>query len=285
MAIAAPPDESARVIIHLWPVRLRVLLITHFGLAVLATGASMAWQDKSFVGILFVSVLVGQSCLLGAWLALGNTSLWARTVIVFLGASCLEAQFALVLWCENGGRSGWTTMILPTALMFIAGPVFATAGPLLIARLQKARLQLITAQDPAAVSEGLQFSVRDLLLLMTLVAILLKTGQVVRGYRGGAAETAYTMIIMGLLSLCLTAPALAMVWATLGQQRPQRRMAIAMVLSLFSGLTASYFTEVSWEWDSEALWEILAAVIMVATLVGSSLLVIRSLGCRLVRAD
>jgi len=277
--MAIQSDESVHGI-RSWPIRLHLLLAMHFVVTLLATWTASASPDEP-QAIIAMAVLEAQSCLLAVWLALGRASLLCRSTLVFMGVICLAALLAFAVWYANGRGSPFANF-LPVSLSLVAVPTLGTAGSLLVMRQQKAGLQLIAAHDRAPVSEGLQFNVRHLLLLMTFVAILLGVGRVARSYLGGTVVPFRTVILVGLISLCWIAATLAIVWAAFGVRRPHERMAVAIVLSLFAGLLFPFFQGVPWGlW--RVLWRAPAGAVTVAMIIACSLLVVRSLGYRLIR--
>jgi len=274
-------DESVHGVCS-GPVRLHLLLAMHIVVVLLLTWTASASPDGP-QAIITMAVFVAQSCLMGVWLVLGQASRLYRGTFVSMGVIGLATLLAFVVWYANGRRSPLAS-VLPVALSLVAVPAFGTAGSLLAVHRQKGALLVIKAHDRAPVSEGLQFSVRHLLLLMSVVAILLGVGRVARSYFGGTVAPFRAVILVGLISLCWIAPTLAIVSAAFAIRRPRERMIVALVLSFFAGLLFSYCQGVPWGlW--RVLWRVPTAFVTAAMIVACSLLVVRSLGYRLIRVS
>ena len=159
----------------------------------------------------------------------------------------------------------------------------AVAAVLLVVRGWKAHLVGHGSELLATAVEGLQFSIRHLLLLTTTVAVLLVMAQ------GGGLflknmPGLRTAVLIGMLTLCFIAMTLAAVWAGLGVGRPTERIVVVMLLAFFTGvllLSVEGFEEDTMSWQ-RAL-RVTTIMVLIAAVVTASLLVVRSHGYRLVR--
>ena len=261
-----------------WQFSLRSLVIVHvvawfIGLS----AASIGQLTNIFDFLTLVPLLYGQLCLLGVWLALGTNALHYRVAGTLTGIALL----AMI----TGYRSRMPlNEVFIQVLPIVASFSLAVAAVLLVVRRWKAHLVAHGSGLPVAAIEGLQFSIRHLFLLTTVVAVLLMFAQGI-GLVTENASWLGTSAYIGLLALCLVAITVGTVWAGLGVGRPIERIILVMFLAFFTGLLFVYATTgrgttmISWQ----QAWPMPTLMVLTAAIVTASLLVVRSNGYRLVR--
>ncbi len=267
-----------------WQFSLRTLLIIHVIAILVACGvAGPGSPTRAIANLIFVTLLCGQMCLLGVWLALGTNSGRCRVAGALTGIAFLTTSVAYNTWLNNSGRVS-IGMMLPVLLPMVSSPTLGVAAVLLVVRCWRAHLVAHGSDLPEAAAEGLQFSIRHLLLLTTAVAVLLiiaKGG----GLLMNNTPWLQTAGIIGMATLCFIAITLAAVWAGLGVSRPTERIVVVMLLALFTGVLVAYvltfdeMNEMSWQ----KMWGLPTGTVVTAAVVMASLLVVRSNGYRLVR--
>jgi hypothetical protein len=132
--------------------------------------------------------------------------------------------------------------------------------------------------------EGLQFTIRHLLMATAVVAIVLGIGQGVRAFADGQGEEGFFMaarldLFVAILSPCLIVVDLVTLWAALGIGRPTSRLAVVVPMAFVLGTIPMYYLGEK-GWSSLIIWS--AIMGLQAIIIAASLLVVRSCGWRLV---
>lgn len=163
--------------------------LTLFALAALhlAAGAMLAWSIDAGVGSPVVEVLLdalvyADAGLLAVWAGLGRHSKWAGFFGVGLGMACLAGFVAWALRHSMSGLTGpgndfWTTVWLWLFQLALALLSMAVVLAVLL-RLRQRGFVLQRARRAEAIvqSAEVQFSLRQLMLLVFFVAALVKLG-------------------------------------------------------------------------------------------------------------
>jgi hypothetical protein len=205
-----------------------------------------------------LALILCQTVLLALWGIYSGASLWVRAAGLVAGAACLEAL------ASTAGVSGVSTMTLAVI-----------SAALLVVRALGVQFSRETdlRQLARAETEGLRFSIRDLMVLVAAIALL---SAVTRGLHGSPLAH---FLVTAVWAMCFVALGLAALWAGLGIACPRARGIAVVGLSLVVGPVFALATHVL---PSGFVYIVLAMLLYPALLLGS-LLVVRSCGYRFVR--
>jgi hypothetical protein len=209
----------------------------------------------------FCGLVLCQALLLAVWGAISTAAPHLRAAGLVLGAAYLELLVPHDLRREFQGVISMTIAV--------------TFAALLVARGLGVRLthDLRPTQQAGTFTEGLKFSIRDLMLLIAALALL---SAVTRALRESRRDL---LLLAAVWAMCFVALGLGALWAGLGDDRPLRRGSIVVALSPVLGAFFAYaLTAHGAGW----LYIILIMVLYTALLLGS-LLAFRSRGYRVVR--
>lgn len=277
--------------------RLALLALVH-----LVSGCLLAWlvytvakfDDPCLIGLL--ALIIADAGMLGLWSAVGTfrsscrlsaTAVWIGWLIALVCAACSlsKSEFPVLvpqspgtvsigyrqLWPGGHAASLFLVVALTALSIFVIGRWrFGRGG---------ARLGPLTTEPTAC--EGFRFTIRQLLMMTAVVAIILAIGRATRPFSGqrwagGLAVAVFTP--------CFVFVTLAMVWAALGSGRPSPRLAIALPAACVAGMVPSYclggLPAAGWT-DFIVFWS--ATMGLQAAITAGSLVIVRSVGWRLVR--
>jgi hypothetical protein len=214
----------------------------------------------------FLSIIISQAGLLGIWLGLTSAQRKNRLLggllgLVYLGvvtASFLPATVPL------SGRLAYT--------MLVFVPCLCVALVMRCARWRGAEIMRINNAD--AGSPGLQFSIRHLLVLTSVIALIfgLKPTDVQPTLRN-------SLIFLAAIGLCALCVFLGGVWATLAVGRPAPRILVVFTLAAFTGALPPYYIDMK---PDDIIGLGVVSCIQAAIVMGS-VLAVRALGYRLVQ--
>jgi hypothetical protein len=165
---------------------------------------------------------------------------------------------------------------LPTAVIF-----------LVLSGLRRSRRKLCLAHSMALspISQRFQFSIRHLLSITVVVAVVLAIGRGVRAFTD--TESNVFVVSIAILVSWIIMVELASLWAALGIGQPMRRLAVVIPAAFVVGPISVYYRTnvipVPVDWKMYANESALFGLQAIIT--ACSLLVIRSCGYRLVRGD
>jgi hypothetical protein len=248
--------------------RIRSLWIAHLVASVLCCGlfailprtpslTPSLMDDLALVTLL--AILLSQAFLLGLWMAYSNAALWRRLLGLGIGTVYLESLLTLVAG-QEGVQWAATTVSLGTAGVFFA------------ARRRGMELRRITESASHATPEPWQITIRGLMIL-TLVLALLFAGA--RGLREMNHPNLIETVVFGLCSVAL---GLAAARAALGLIPPIKRLPVVLLLSPALGTWCWYGVS---SLGLDVYWKFNLCLLMQAGVTFGSLLVIRSCGFRL----
>jgi len=225
-------------------------------------------------------VLAAQPCLLGIWLGLGRTATFKRFAGLLLGLLGCGAVFAFINWSLQGRGGGFFVLF---GLMSIVSLVLAIGPAAVFSAIRKWHSQLLLVETGrlSCVTEGLQFSLRHLLILVTIAAILLAVGRSARtvlGEYNPSFEIMQTLAFMGLLILCFTSITLATIWATLGFGSPPARVVGVIISAFLVGVLFWYSSGNS----IGSFWRMPVQMVGATAFAIGSLLLVRRAGYRMV---
>ena len=242
-----------------------LLVAVHIAVAIaVAAAAHFELQRPSVLGqILLVAafaVIFCQSGLLGFWAAMSPGPAWKRTTGLIAGMIVLEM---MLLWCRGefvfmpAMVTGFVAILLVLFRAFRAG-LLAVANP----------PREFNRRTP-------QFSIRGLILLTTLVAVLVTVGRQVRQ----TDLLGDDLFLLAAWALGLAATDIAAVWAALSPHRPWLPSSGVLIPSVAVGFL------VCWGLGGTGVnWIYVPTIMLLQTaMLLASLLVVRSSGYRMVR--
>jgi hypothetical protein len=151
----------------------------------------------------------------------------------------------------------------------------ATSATLLVVRALGVRLSRETGprQIARAETEGLRFTIRDLMLFIAAVAL---PSAVTRGLHGSRLAL---LLLTAVWAMCFIALGLAALWAALGSARPRPRGMAVLLLSLVLGAPFALAAHA----HQAGRFYIESTMLLYSALLLGSLRVVRSCGYRFVR--
>jgi hypothetical protein len=247
--------------------RIRLLVVVHAIAGIVLSGWAALEGAIPFVFdyILLVppfALALCQSGLLAFWAAMSHGGIWKRATGWLAGVIALEILLNVPIEID----AYWFMPTMATGLVTAA---------LAVVRIWRAELLSVSGQPIRSNRQGLQFSIRGLMLLTLLVAILITTGKQMRQ----AGWTGPNLLTTSALTLCFTVTNLAAVWAATGLGSPWFKCGAVSLLSLAIALTFCWCAGVS----GDDWFYMTAIMVLEIVLLLASLLVVRSCGYRLVR--
>ncbi|HJT33190.1 MAG TPA: hypothetical protein VJ783_14195 [Pirellulales bacterium] len=255
----------------------------------LVAGVMLAWSIDAGIGspgaaVLLDALVYADAGLLAVWAGLGRHSKWAGFFGVGLGMACLAS---LVAWALRHSMSGligpgndfWTTVWLWLFQLALALLSMAVALAVLL-RLRQLGLVLQRVRRAEALTQPseIQFSLRQLMLLVFFVAALVKLGPLMRAHLNDYRSYVSSVVALSLGALCLGTTTLIGLWAALGSRATVGRAAVALALAASFGLLPPYYFPDLFSGDFAAS---VAVVVAVEFITLGSLLAVRWLGFRL----
>jgi hypothetical protein len=208
----------------------------------------------------FLGLIFCQTSLLGMWAGFGRTHVLLRLAGMMLGVVLVTLVLTI------GASSDPVGVLL--LLVFVATSIVGLTT--WIVRLCKARL-VFAGEDAMHAREGLQFTIRHLLLLTFMVACLVTVGKRLAP-QFNVINLAAQVVVLGL---CFVAVALAAIWAVLGSGRwPVRSVPVLMIAGACGGIGGFVINN-----SKYSFW--IAVTVLEALFLIASLLVIRRSGYRL----
>jgi len=207
---------------------------------------------------LFLSLIFCQTSLLGMWCGLGTSHWLLRLVGLIVGAGGL----AIMLGAGIGKLSGEIISVVVAAVLLVAAVTW-------IVRWLKGAMQQIPDSTPDA-REGLQFTIRHLLVLTFVVACLVTIGKAL----APRLPHFHDVTMLSAIAVCFVSVALVAIWAILGLGQVLFR---SLVLFVISAIVGWILARVIDEGD-DIFWT--STTILQATYLMGSLLAIRACGYR-----
>ena len=225
--------------------------------------------------VVFAALLSAQVCLLGIWAGLGNLRWPLRTAGVFSGLGFIGG---VAILADDMWRRNWGSLLTLIGLILAATVVVALF--LVVLRVWFLRVAFLEPSGPVALAEGLQFRIRDLLVLTAVVALLLGLGRIVHWTSGPRGVNSSELLAMAVMVLGVVSVALLTLWTGLGMGKPGPRLLILLPFCVATGAFIPYIQSGS-PWWRYVVW--IGLTVVEALLVVTSLWVVRSCGYRLVR--
>ncbi len=256
-------------------VRIHRLLIVHLVAGVASCWYCLALNGGRITGITLeylplvfaVALVLAQASLLGLWAGFSAEAWWARLVGLISGAFGLHV--ALVL-SDNGDTNFALLPAMTSAMVAVTALVLRRRGV-------EPRHDPETASRPGA--EGLQFSIRGLMIFTVLVALLLGGARALRETFGhGAAEPVHDRGLEP--ELCRRGPGLG-----LGDARSRKTLAAGPDGARPLDGAGALFSYGVGQDDWKSLVYFTLASFLQSVIVLASLLVVRSVHYRLVARE
>ena len=207
---------------------------------------------------LFISLMFCQTSLLGMWCGLGRSHWSLRLIGLIVGTGYLTIVFGAGI----DDLSEETVFVVVVAVLLVAAVTW-------IVRWLKGAMQQIHGSAPDA-REGLQFTIRHLLVLTFVVACLLTIGKVL----APRLLHIHEISLLSVIALCFVCVALVAIWAMLGLGRVLLRSIVFFMIAAAMGWILARVVDRS----DHIFW--ISTTIFQATYLTASLLVIRSCGYR-----
>ena len=207
------------------------------------------------------AVALSQALLIALWGTVSTAAPGKQLARLVVGVVYLEALFSSELRGEFRGLSTVTVVLFTVSLL---------VGRALGIRVTR---RGGSDQGPRTEAEGLRFSIRGLMLLTVVVALLSSGARLLR------ATPAHFFLVVVVWSVCFVVVGLVALWVALGTARPPRRVPALFVLSPVLGAFFAYAVHAH---EAGQVYITLTMLLYPTVLLGS-LLVVRSCGYRLVR--
>lgn len=256
------------------------------GLHVLAGGAAAACL---LLGVFATAaeacldaLLGAELALLGIWAGLGEHSKAAGFAGVAAGTGYFSLLEMLAVWPVALGAAPYDGYVVLWYLMFFLALALLTLTAMVAAsvwlRRRGVRLRRTIGAPEAADSDDVQFSMRQLMLLVFVVAVLVRLGPGVRARLNDYNSSAAMLLAVSCWSVCFAAVGLSSLWAVLSRRLSAARFAIALCLAGgLSLLPPYYFPKLL----TDDFIRSAAVILGAAAIVMGSLLAVRRYGYRL----
>ena len=236
------------------------LFVGHIAVGLMA--AFVAWfagRSPTVRGFTFLGIVLGQTSLLGIWVGLGTNRWWIRLIGVVVGISYLFPLLGLGIHELNG--AGLFVVLMATT--FVA---------LVLLFVRFFRVVIHRDSRPVASAARIQFSIRHLIILTSVVACLITIGKSVQPFLPHGAVSFWLPIIAVMGGIVGILP----VWFVLATRQPVLYSVGLVAVGACAGYCVGRIGP-----SEGGLWMIATAV--EAIVVVASLSVVRSCGYRLVR--
>ena len=207
---------------------------------------------------LFFSLVFCQTSLLGMWCGLGRSHWILRLIGLIVGTGCL----AMMLGAGIDELSGEIIFVVVAAVLLVAAVTW-------IVRWLKGAMRQIHDSAPDA-REGLQFTIRHLLVLTFVVACLVTIGKAL----APRLPRLHDVTMLSAIAVCFVSVALVAIWAILGLGHVLFRSIVLFVIAAIVGWILARVIDES----DDTFWT--STTILQATYLMASLLVVRSCGYR-----
>ena len=202
-----------------------ILALAHI-LCGLTIGFFAEDDQNDILPAIYIGLFFSQTSLLGIWGGLATLGWPIRLVGVTMGMAYLGPQF-----CFSMGNWG------PELLLLVFLSTVAVAGVMLVVRRFMARLERTAMAMISGSAEGLQFSIRHLMLLTFVIGCILGIGRWLQPYFQRADQLAFILT----LSLCFVSVGVTSVWALLGRAHLILRSCVVLFIGLLTACIPTYF--------------------------------------------
>jgi len=266
-----------------FPTRLVCLGAIHVAAGSLAAACVANGMVPAAAETFLDALLVADLALLGIWAGFGEHSKLAGFVGVAAGASYFCVLETLAAWNEiAGATAGIDGYVMLWYWMYFLAMALLTLTVLVAAavwlRRRGVRLRRAESGSETTCSDDVQFSMRQLMLLVFVVAALVRLGPSVRARFNDYLSSAAMLLAVACWSVCFAAVGLAGVWAVLSRRLSPARFAIAYSLAGGLSLLPPYYFPILL---TDNFVRSAAVLLGATTIVIGSLLIVRQSGYRL----
>jgi hypothetical protein len=250
----------------------------------LSLGLAMAWIVMAWPGFdwplwmeaSFLALGCSEVLLLGMWLGFSRAKWWLKLAGFVIGTVWLVFLIVSPDLPRQWRFSSVDDLAVPPIALILIVAGFSLGCRYLVARVVHRDVWPLRP-----LTEELQFSLRSIIALTVVVALLLALRNLFHWITGGRYSDEATL---GVIALMLVLAWTMLLWACLGQGRVAARLPAMLIGMVALGLIFPYYTRgAPWQF---AAWSLLMGAIALYS--AASLLVIRHCGYRLVsvwRAD
>jgi hypothetical protein len=265
--------------------RIRWLIVAHLVLAAAPLLGMRVGFDMQTLPLLWAlsSLPLGGLMTLSVWIGIGRTRLLWR-VAIGLAATLYLSIFSFIVGVgtitESLSITEWLMYYLALAMEMASLLFLLAATFMLIGR--RFELALVEPEAGPAPSGQLQFSMFQIMVLMSAVAIVLSSLRLARDATGHESSTWETITIYSFMFVAFFVNAACAAFATLGTGEVRRNVALVLAVSILLGVA----TAIAMHQDITGWWLFVCStfiMIIPTSMVLVSLLVIRSCGYRLIR--
>jgi hypothetical protein len=222
--------------------------------------------------MLHLAILFANAGLLGLWAAVGRTPRRIRLPSVVAGLIGL----ASTTFIQNRYGPTLEGTILDFLVIFL--PAAVVFGTVIGLRFVNRPLTMCQVGESRSVPEDLQFTIKHLLLVTTMIAVIVAIGKWLHSFEITSGFRSH-IILLAVLVPCFSVVELATFWATLGLGNPLRRLMVVLPAASAVGLIPPLYMVGMSAID----WACLLGLQVLIT--ATSLLVVRFCGWRLCRVQ
>lgn len=228
------------------------------------------------------ALLGAELALLGIWAGLGEHSKAAGFAGVAAGTTYFSLLEMLAVWPVALGAAPFDGYVVLWYLMFFLALALLTLTAMVAAavwlRRRGVRLRRTGGGPEATSADDVQFSMRQLMLLMFVVAVLVRLGPGAKAWLNDYNSSAAMLLAVSCWSVCFATVGLSCLWTVLSPRLSAARFAIAICLAGgLSLLPPFYFPKLL----TDDFLRSAAVILGAAAIVIGSLLAVRRCGYRL----
>ena len=279
--------------LHGWStviVKLRLLLAVHLIIGIAPAATHLIPPSILLLPAVWAlaALSVAQLMLLSFWVGMAPTKGTKR----LLGALCGTAYVSIwpvVAQCFLPEGNGQERSLITSYLVMLSSYgalIVLFAGAFILIRRRGTNLQRLSASDLQVTLPRVQYSIHQLLVIMSISCVVLA---LVKNARSGATSSAgfdewQFVAAVGLMLIVFLVNVVCAAWAALSLGETHLRIALVSVVAVLLGIAfsvaAGHHREAWWLFVFGSLIPLLSTAIVIL-----SLLVVRSCGYRLVPKD
>lgn len=271
-----PPTNTAGCWIATMIAKTKLLVAAHLVALPVLTSAAFGTSWPNPAGTIHLSLVFADGGLLGLWAALGTARRWIRLVITGFGMICL---FLAAIVAENRPIDFDELAMMAVLIAAPTGVVFVVLTAL---RSGRRALCLTRSRMLPGSSEGLQFTIKHLLIATAVVAVVLSCGKAVQVWHASGTTWIEMAVVIAVVCPCLVLVELATFWGSLGIGRPLPRLLVVVPTAFVIGLVPPFYFMAGLGTTFFVAWSCVTGC--QALITAGTLLVVRSSGWRLCRA-
>lgn len=245
------------------------VVLVHVAIGFIASLLSAKLRSSTQLSVILI-VTISQAGLLGILAGLAPIRFMLRMACV--GVGCVYLAFVTDRCLPNSVPGVGRAMYAALAIT----PVFAIWLLLSIVRKRWGHLAVVDSRFRKDTDPGLQFSIRQFMLLNAFLGLLLVL-------RPSSFEPTMSnsIILLAIIIVCAVSLILGSVWASLCPGRAWPRIAVVFLLAVLAGFLPPYYVRMS---GADQLGFVFVSLVQALIMI-ASLLVVRLTGYRLIRND